>query len=189
MTDATSQNPAGQNPLGQNLAGKNSADDLTDRDFAETDERKVALVPTLRDLAVISLISVPIQLIATELNVLDIVIGLVVLYGMCVLGLLLTKYVPLRLPSVAWISLVAVVLTLPMLPWAGVIFPLVEGINFLALAVPPLAYAGFAISKLEIDVLKRSGWKILLVAIMVFLGTYVGSAAIAEITLQITGGV
>ena len=109
MTDATSQNPAGQDP----------ADDLTDRDFAETDERKVALVPTLRDLAVISLISVPIQLIATELTVLDIVIGLVVLYGMCVLGLLLTKYVPLRLPSVAWISLVAVVLTLPMLPWAA----------------------------------------------------------------------
>jgi hypothetical protein len=170
-------------------AGQSPADDLTARDFTETDERKIALVPTLRDLGLISLISVPIQLIATELNVLDIVIGLLVLYGMCVVGLLLTKYVPLRLPSVAWISLVAVVLTLPMLPWSAAIFPLVEGIDFLALAVPPLAYAGFAISKLEIDVLKRSGWKILLVAIMVFLGTYVGSAVIAEITLRLTGGV
>ncbi|MGO1482060.1 MAG: hypothetical protein ACTHWF_13155 [Brachybacterium sp.] len=169
--------------------GQNSADDLTARDFTEADERKIALLPTLRDLGVISLISVPIQLIATELNVLDIVIGLLVLYGMCVLGLLLTKFVPLRLPSVAWISLVAVVLTLPMLPWADAVFPLVEGIDFLALAVPPLAYAGFAISKLEIDVLKRSGWKILLIAIMVFLGTYVGSAVIAEITLRITGAV
>ena len=165
------------------------ADDLTSRDFTEADERKIALLPTLRDLAVISLISVPIQQIATELSMLDIVIGLLVLYGMCVVGLLLTKYVPLRLPSVAWISLVAVVLTLPMLPWSSTVFPLVEGINFLALAVPPLAYAGFAISKLEIDVLKRSGWKILLVAVMVFLGTYVGSAVIAEITLRITGGV
>ena len=164
-------------------------DDLTSRDFTEADERKIALLPTLRDLAVISLISVPIQQIATELSMLDIVIGLLVLYGMCVVGLLLTKYVPLRLPSVAWISLVAVVLTLPMLPWSSTVFPLVEGINFLALAVPPLAYAGFAISKLEIDVLKRSGWKILLVAVMVFLGTYVGSAVIAEITLRITGGV
>lgn len=164
------------------------ADDLTSRDFTEADERKIALLPTLRDLAVISLISVPIQQIATELSMLDIVIGLLVLYGMCVVGLLLTKYVPLRLPSVAWISLVAVVLTLPMLPWSSTVFPLVEGINFLALAVPPLAYAGFAISKLEIDVLKRSGWKILLVAVMVFLGTYVGSAVIAEITLRITGG-
>lgn len=165
------------------------ADDLTSRDFTEADERKIALLPTLRDLAVISLISVPIQQIATELSMLDIVIGLLVLYGMCVVGLLLTKYVPLRLPSVAWISLVAVVLTLPMLPWSAAVFPLVEGIDFLALAVPPLAYAGFAISKLEIDVLKRSGWKILLVAVMVFLGTYVGSAVIAEITLRITGGV
>lgn len=164
------------------------ADDLTSRDFTEADERKIALLPTLRDLAVISLISVPIQQIATELSMLDIVIGLLVLYGMCVVGLLLTKYVPLRLPSVAWISLVAVVLTLPMLPWSSTVFPLVEGINFLALAVPPLAYAGFAISKLEIDVLKRSGWKILLVAVLVFLGTYVGSAVIAEITLRITGG-
>ena len=164
-------------------------DDLTSRDFTEADERKIALLPTLRDLAVISLISVPIQQIATELSMLDIVIGLLVLYGMCVVGLLLTKYVPLRLPSVAWISLVAVVLTLPMLPWSAAVFPLVEGIDFLALAVPPLAYAGFAISKLEIDVLKRSGWKILLVAVMVFLGTYVGSAVIAEITLRITGGV
>ncbi|MEE1618601.1 hypothetical protein [Brachybacterium sp. J153] len=165
------------------------ADDLADLDYAEVDERKMDLGRTLRDLALISLISVPIQAIATDLGLLDIVIGLAVLYGMCVVGLLLTRYVPLRLPSVAWISLVAVVLTLPMLPWAGAVFPLVEGIDFLALAVPPLAYAGFAISKLEIDVLKRSGWKILAIAILVFLGTYIGSALIAELTLRLTGAV
>ncbi|MEE1650318.1 hypothetical protein V1260_05880 [Brachybacterium sp. J144] len=165
------------------------ADDLADLDYAEADERKMDLGRTLRDLALISLISVPIQAIATDLGLLDIVIGLAVLYGMCIVGLLLTRYVPLRLPSVAWISLVAVVLTLPMLPWAGAVFPLVEGIDFLALAVPPLAYAGFAISKLEIDVLKRSGWKILLIAVLVFLGTYIGSVLIAELTLRLTGAV
>ena len=170
-------------------SGQTSADDFTGLAVAEPDERRIALGATMRDLAVISLVSVPIQLIATELNVLDIVLGLAVLYGMCVVGLLLTKFVPLRLPSVAWISLVAVVLTLPMLPWADAIFPLVEGIDFLALAVPPLAYAGFAISKLEIAVLKRSGWKILIIAILVFLGTYIGSAMIAEITLRLTGAV
>ncbi|WP_114856230.1 hypothetical protein [Brachybacterium sp. YJGR34] len=170
--DATSQEPA---------------DDLAGLESSGPDERRIALGPTLRDLAIISLISVPIQAIATELSVPDIVIGLAVLYGMAVLGLLLTRYVPLRLPSVAWISLVAVLFTLPMLPWAGVIFPLVEGIDFLALAVPPLAYAGFAISSLEIGVLKRSGWKILLIAILVFAGTYVGSAVVAEISLRLTG--
>ena len=73
-------------------------------------------------------------------------------YSLTFGGLLLTKYVPLRLPSVAWISLVAILFTLPMLPWSGTILPLVSGIDFLALAVPPLAYAGFAISRMELDV-------------------------------------
>lgn len=162
-------------------------DDLSDLDFAAGDERKIQLLPTLRDIAIVSLISIPIQMLATDLSVIDIVIGLAVLYVMCIGGLLLTKYVPLRLPSVAWISLVAILFTLPMLPWSDAILPLVSGIDFLALAVPPLAYAGFAISRMELDVMRRSGWKILIIAFLVFTGTYVGSALIAEITLRITG--
>jgi len=161
--------------------------DLADLDYAEADERTLRLLPTLRDLGLVSLVSVPIQAIATELSVLSIVVGLLVLYGMCVIGLLLTKHVPLRLPSVAWISLVAIALTLPMLPWSGAVLPLVEGIDFLALAVPPLAYAGFAISGMEMAVMRRSGWKLLIVAIFVFAGTYIGSAVIAELTLRLTG--
>lgn len=161
--------------------------DLADRSYAEADERTIQLLPTFRDLALISLVSVPIQAIATDLSVFDIVIGLLALYGMCVIGLLLTKYVPFRLPSVAWISLVAILFTLPMLPWAATILPLVEGIDFLALAVPPLAYAGFAISEMEMTVMRRSGWKLLIVAIFVFIGTYVGSAVIAELALRVTG--
>lgn len=161
--------------------------DLTEQDFAAGDERRIQLLPTLRDVAIVSLICIPIQMLATDLSVLDIIIGLAVLYVMCVLGVLLTKYVPLRLPSVAWISLVAILFTLPMLPWSAAILPLVSGIDFLALAVPPLAYAGFAITRMELDVMRRSGWKILIIAFLVFVGTYVGSALIAEITLGITG--
>ncbi|EYT48932.1 hypothetical protein M3F59_00720 [Brachybacterium muris] len=161
-------------------------DDLSDLDFAAGDEKQIQLLPTLRDVAIVSLIAVPIQMLATDLSVIDIVIGLAVLYVMCIGGLLLTKYVPLRLPSVAWISLVAILFTLPMLPWSGTILPLVSGIDFLALAVPPLAYAGFAISRMELDVMRRSGWKILIIALLVFTGTYVGSALIAEITLRVT---
>ena len=161
--------------------------DLADRDYTEADERAMQMLPTLRDLALVTLVSIPIQAIATDLSVPAIIVGLLVLYGMCVGGLLLTKYVPFRLPSVAWISLVAIALTLPMLPWSGTVLPLVEGIDFLALAVPPLAYAGFAISGMEMAVMRRSGWKLLIVALFVFIGTYVGSAVVAELTLRLTG--
>lgn len=159
----------------------------SEEDFVPTsDDRSLPLGPTLRDLAVVTLISIPLQLIATDLSLGGVVAGLAALYVLCVLGLLVTKYAPFYLPSVAWISLVGIVLTLPYMPWFEWFNGVVSGIDFLALAVPPLAYAGLAISKLEIDVMRRSGWKILIVAILVFFGTYVGSAAIAEIMLRVT---
>ncbi|MFX0537179.1 hypothetical protein ACQBAT_06440 [Ornithinimicrobium sp. Y1847] len=159
----------------------------TEEDFIPTgDERTIVLSDTLRDLLIVSLISIPLQLIATDLNLGQVLAGMAALYVICVIGLLLTKFLPFYLPSVAWISLVGIALTIPYLPWAEWFTGLVSGIDFLALAVPCLAYAGLAISKLEIDVMKRSGWKILIIAILVFIGTYVGSALIAEITLRVT---
>lgn len=151
-----------------------------------SDDRSMPMGITLQDLVIVSLISVPLQLIATDLSLSSVLAGLLALYGLCVLGLLLTKYVPFYLPSVAWISLVGIALTLPFWPWFGWITGIVDGIDFLALAVPPLAYAGLAISKLELEVMRRSGWKILIVAILVFVGTYVGSAAIADFMLSVT---
>lgn len=159
----------------------------SDEAFVPTgDERSQPMGSVLRDLAVVTLISVPLQLIATDLTLGGVVAGLAALYGLCVLGLLITRYSPFYLPSVAWISLVGIVLTLPFTPWFEWFTGLVSGIDFLALAVPPLAYAGLAISKLELDVMRRSGWKILVVAVLVFIGTYVGSAAIAELMLRVT---
>ena len=155
--------------------------------LADPEQQDLGFGATMRDVAVVSLIAIPIQLIATDLSLGQVLAGLVAIYAVCLLGVLLTRYVPLKLPSVAWISLVGIAATLPMLPWGEWFLGLVEGIDFLALAVPPLAYAGLAISKLELDVMRRSGWKLLLIAVLVFLGTYLGSAVIAEVMLRVTG--
>lgn len=142
---------------------------------------------TMRDVAIVSLVAVPLQLIATDLSLWQVLAGLAAIYVVCFFGVLLTRYMPLRMPSVAWISIVGIAATLPMLPWGSWFLGLVEGIDFLALAVPPLAYAGLAISQLELNVMRRSGWKLLLMAILVFIGTYLGSAVIAEVMLRVTG--
>lgn len=155
--------------------------------LADPESEELGLPATMRDVAVVSLISIPLQLIATDLSLVQVLAGLAAIYLVCLLDVLLTRYVPFRLPSVAWISLVGIAATLPMLPWGQWFLGLVEGLDFLALAVPPLAYAGLAISKLELDVMRRSGWKLLLIAVLVFLGTYLGSAVIAEVMLRITG--
>lgn len=159
----------------------------TEEDFIPTgDERSMSLPDTLRDIAVVCLINVPLQVIVTDLSLGAILVGMLALYAVCLLGVLLTQLAPFYLPSVAWISLVGIAATLPFLPWGPWFTGLVEGIDFLAMAVPALAYAGFAVSKLELEVMRRSGLKLVIVAVLVFIGTYVGSAAIADLVLRLT---
>ena len=59
-------------------------------------------------------------------------------------------------------------------------------VNFLALTTPILAYAGVALGK-DLDMLKKTGWRIVVVSFVVFIGTYIGSAVIAQVVLKMIG--
>lgn len=109
--------------------------------------------------------------------------GMLIIFSMVMAGLILAKVMPFYLPSVAWLSLVSVLLTIPASPVAEPILNYVKDINFLSLVTPVLAYAGLAISKQEVTTFKSAGGKIILIAILVFTGTYVGSALVANILL------
>ena len=59
-------------------------------------------------------------------------------------------------------------------------------VNFLGTTTPILAYAGISIG-LQVLEIKRVGWRLVLVAFCVFLGTFFGSAIIAQIILKLQG--
>jgi len=94
---------------------------------------------------------------------------------------------PFYLPGVAWTSLLAIVVTLPFVPGSAWTLEKVNALNFLALATPALAYGGLALTKGEFDIARKSGWKIVIVAICVMFGTYIGSVVIADLSLRIAG--
>jgi hypothetical protein len=125
--------------------------------------------------------------VGPDIPVSDALPGVLVLYAITMVGLVVTRYAPFYLPSIAWISLVAILATLPWTPGSGWILGRVENVDFLALATPVLAYAGLAITRDEVATFARSGWKLFVVAIFVFVGTYVGSAAIAQLVLTLQG--
>jgi hypothetical protein len=104
---------------------------------------------------------------------------------MSIVGLLLARFVPFYLPSVAWISLVAILATIPGAPGSAFIVEQVGKLNFLALATPALAYGGLALTQNEFQIARTSGWKIVIVAICVMFGTYMGSVVVADVTLRI----
>jgi hypothetical protein len=125
--------------------------------------------------------------IGPAIPIADALPGFLILYAITLLGLVVTRYAPFYLPSIAWISLVAILATLPWTPGSGWLVGHLGNVDFLALATPVLAYAGLAITRDEVATFSRSGWKLLIVAVFVFIGTYVGSALIAQLVLGLQG--
>ena len=138
-------------------------------------------------LVIVCLVGLVMNTVGPAIPLADGFVGMVVIYLITMVGLLLTRFAPFYLPSVAWISLVGIVATLPWTPGSEWIVAQAKSVDFLALATPALAYAGFAIAKKEIEVAKHSGWKLALVACLVFLGTYAGSVLVAELILRLQG--
>lgn len=93
---------------------------------------------------------------------------------------------PGRIPAVAYIVTLGCILTYPTMPGSDVINEAVKKVGFLQLCTPILAYAGIAIGK-DLDAFAKSGWRIVVVACVVFTGTYIGSAIIAQTILKALG--
>ena len=114
---------------------------------ATPDERKLNLVDHALVLIVICAIDLVVNAVNHEVGFLHNLTGMVVLYAICMAGLVLTRIMPFYLPSVAWISLVGMAATLPFVPGSDWVVAQVTAIDFLALTTPTLAYAGFAIAR------------------------------------------
>src|SRR5512138_1744857 len=82
------------------------------------------------------------------------IIGYLILLGLTLLGIALSRYLPIKLPMVFWISIVALLSTTPISPFAKQFTEYTNKVEFLALATPILAYAGLAVGK-DLAMLKR----------------------------------
>jgi len=57
---------------------------------------------------------------------------------------------------------------------------------FLGTTTPILAFAGISVGN-KLGEFKKLGWKVFVVAIFVFAGTFFGSAIVANIIMSLTG--
>ena len=117
------------------------------------------------------------------------VFGLVILGIFSILGIFIHGIVqkqPIKIikdfPILGWVSMVSLV--------ACIIFPQViealNSIDFLSITTPILTYAGISVADRLKD-LRKVSWKIVIVGIFVFLGTYLGSAILAQIGFFLSG--
>lgn len=116
--------------------------------------------------------------------------GMLMLFAITIIGCLITegldRVLPKNLPAIAYISLIAIIVTIPGFPGAEYASASMGKIGLLPLCTPILAYAGISLGK-DLDTFKEQGVSIVIVGLLTFVGTYVGSAIIAEIVLRVTG--
>ena len=99
----------------------------------------------------------------------------------CIIYELINKVSPKNLPAIAYISFIAILITIP-----DYAIEQIGKIGLLPLCTPILAYAGISIGK-DVDTFKEQGLAIVIVAIFTFAGTFLGSTIIAQIILKMTG--
>lgn len=101
-----------------------------------------------------------------------------------IMGFILKELIPLDIPAVAYISIIAILFSIPASPVAETVVRQVESISLLALCTPVLAYAGVSIGK-DWGAFREIGLKGILVSIITIVGTVLMCVVFAEILFRI----
>lgn len=112
--------------------------------------------------------------------------GVLILLAISLASVWLSKVIPLKLPVIAYCSVLGLLLACPLSPVRDTVIAAAGKINFTAPLTMVGAYAGISIS----DKLKEfvaQGWKMVLIACLVMTGTFICSAFIANVVLSWTG--
>jgi hypothetical protein len=106
-------------------------------------------------------------------------VGLAIILLCVAIGYAVYKLTRSMIPAVLWVSLIAMALTYPAMPYAAEIAALTGRINFLALATPVIALAGLSIAK-DLPVFRKLGWRIVITSLAANAGTFIGGALVAQ---------
>lgn len=113
-------------------------------------------------------------------------IGYVIMVAIAVIGMVVARLFPIKLPMVFWISIIAVLSTTPISPVAKSIAYYTGKVDFLALTTPILAYAGLSVGK-DLASFQKISWRIVVVAVCVYTGTFLFATMVAQIMLKFEG--
>jgi hypothetical protein len=114
------------------------------------------------------------------------VIGYLILTVITLAGIGIQRVLPFKLPIVFWVSIIAILSTTPLSPVAKTVTYFTGKVDFLALCTPILAYAGLGVGK-DLEDFKKISWKIVIVALCVYTGTFLFATMVAQVMLHVEG--
>lgn len=110
--------------------------------------------------------------------------GVLIMLGIAFVAVVCTRIIPLKLPVVAYCSLLAS----PISPVSAYVIHAVDQVNFAAPLTIVGAFAGISVG-MEIKRFIKQGWQMVLISLLVMTATFVGSACVAQLALKLTGNI
>ena len=114
--------------------------------------------------------------------------GVLVLLGIALCAAGLSAVIPLKLPTVAYCSILGLLCACPISPISAFVIESAGKINFTAPLTMVGAFAGMSISN-QLKTFLKQGWKLILITILVMTGTFFGSLCIAQVVLKRTNAI
>lgn len=132
------------------------------------------------------LVSVIANFVGYHVPIVDSIMAVGLLLIVTWVGMGVSHIIPIKLPNVFWISVVAMLSTSSLNPFASTFITVLGKINFMAIATTILAYAGLSIGK-DLKLFKEISWQMVIVALVVYTGTFVFATSIAQLVLKFEG--
>lgn len=112
-------------------------------------------------------------------------LGLLCLGVFAIIGLALQylmQKVPIKFirdfPILGWVSITSLIFCM----LSNEIIKAINSVDFLSITTPILTYAGISVAN-KLETLRNLSWKIAITGVFVFIGTYLGSAILAQLGL------
>lgn len=128
------------------------------------------------------------NLVGFHVAVQDSLVGVLVLVCIAFCAAGCKAVIPLKLPTVAYCSIIGLLLACPISPARDFVIAAAGKINFTAPLTMVGAFAGISISN-QLKTFAEQGWKYVIITLLVMTGTFFGSLVIAQVVLSLTGAI
>jgi MFS family permease len=169
------------------LMGKKKESGARTFSLTQKQERpKIDLKWTFFHLVLICVLTLIGNWVATKVDPVTALPGMLFIFVICVVGVLLARFVPVYVPTIAYVGTISLILTMPGMPYSKEILAAVGKVNFLALATPIIAFTSLSIAK-DLDAFRKQGWRIVAAALITLFCVFFSAVIIAEVCLRIQG--
>lgn len=139
-------------------------------------------------LVFVSIAIITSNLVGYDKSIFDSINGVLILCGIALIAVLLSKVIPLKLPIILYCSLLGLLFAAPMSPVAGVVTEATGNIEFKAPLTIVGALAGISIGA-SFHQFRKQGWKMIVIALVVMTSTFLGSLIVSQLVLKLTNAI